>query len=250
MIAIGAAYLERDDLASKIMATVRKWQDPVTGGAYSERPEDRKLGLQDLHDTGQLGLAALTTHQLDIAEGAYRWIRELYRLQPELPARLYTRTTSAGLFTDPAPNLLWGSVIDFTKPRQAFFNPGLAAAFLARYALETGDSEALQLGSNFLALSAKGTPAQFDYADSKQICKFGWGAALMDVAEPSGGHLPHLVQMAHWFIDSQLPDGRWQNSTFLTPDPTEGDDQEITAEFTLHLGTIQTSLGCRVSRLG
>lgn len=250
IIAMGAAYLERDDLVVKIMGTVRPWQDSTTGGAYSERPEARESSRQDLHDTAQLGFTALTIGGMEIAEGAYRWIRQLYLLQPDLPRRLFTRTTPEGLLTTPSLSLEWGSIVDFTKPRQAFFNPGLVAAFLARYALRMGDLEARELGAQFLALSANGTEAQFDYGDSKQICKFGWGAALMDTADPSGGHLQHVVHMARWFIDCQLPDGRWQNSAFLSPNPTEGDDQEITAEFVLHLGTILTALGIRLGRAG
>jgi hypothetical protein len=246
IIAMGAAHLERDDVARRIMDTLRNFQDPGAGGTYSERLEVRTSYRQDLYPTAQLGMTGLTAGRLDVAEGAFKWIKQLYSWQPELPHRLFTATTSDGLLTDPPPDLEWLTVTDFSKPRQAFFNPGIAAAFLARYFMRTGDTEARELGAKYLDLSIGGTDAQFDYTESKQICKFGWGAALMALADPDGGHLRHVVRMAEWFIAGQLPPGNWHNSPFLAPTPSQGDDLEITAEFVLQLSTILVALGSRV----
>jgi hypothetical protein len=242
IMAIGSWHLERDDTALAIMRSLRQFQDPESGGAFTERPAVRSTGRQDLFPTAQLGMAALTTGQTDMAIAAYNWITRLHALQPDLPRRLYTATDSDGLILRPDPSTEWEVITDFEKPRQAFYNPGIAAAFLARYYLQTGEAAARELARGYLSLSAGGTPAQFDYRESAQICKFGWGSALMLVADPAGPHLANVLKMADWFVDSQQADGRWHNSPFLVPDPTDADDLAVTMEFALHLTTIMGAL--------
>jgi hypothetical protein len=65
----------------------------------------------------------------------------------------------------------------------------------------------------------------------------------MAEVDPAGDHLRWAMRMGEWFAEGQLADGRWQNSPFLTPDPSDADDVEITAEFVLHVTTILTALG-------
>jgi hypothetical protein len=245
ILAIGAWHLERDDTALAIMRTLSAYQDSNTGGAFAERPNARVSGRQDLFPTAQLGMAALTTDQMEIAHGANRWIRSLYDAQPDLPRRLYTATNGAELMVSPDPSIEWEVITDFTQPKQGFYNPGIAAAFLARYAMQTGDERAVPLARAYLKLSEEGTPAQFDYRESAQICKFAWGASLMLIADPAGAHLHNVLRMVDWFCDSQQPDGRWHDSPFLSPDPTEAEDLEITAEFALHLSTVIAGLAGR-----
>jgi hypothetical protein len=245
LLATGAWHLERYDTALALIRTASTYQDPRSGGSLAERPELRRTSRQDLFPTAQLGMSALTVGRADIAEGAFRWLAALYDAQPELPRRLFTAWDEGGLMTDVPDELAFEVITDLHGRRQAFYNPGIAAAFLARYFQHSGDERARELGRRYLALSAEGGEGQFDYTESAQICKFGWGAALMHEADPEGGHLPHVLRMAEWFCDSQLEDGRWHDSPFLSPDPTEGDDLEITAEFVLHLTTILTALGGR-----
>ncbi len=133
-------------------------------------------------------------------------------------------------------------VTDLTQPRQAFYNPGMAAAFCGRYLAATGDERARALGRSLLELSIDGTPAQFDHSESRQICKFGWGAAAMLEADPDGAHLPQVLRMVDWFHESQNPDGSWHNSPFRTSDPTVGQLMDITVEFVLHVSTMLSAL--------
>ena len=248
MLAIGAWHLERYDTANAIMDTLRDYQDPDSGGAYSERPDVRTSLRQDLFPTAQLGMTALMTGRDDVAHGCFKWMADLYSGQPDLPYRLYSATDETGLMLPPADDpepergITFQIVTDFEKGRQAFYNPGIAAAFVGRYYMRTGDEAAKQLARNYLKLSEQGTEAQFDYAESKQICKFGWGAAHMLEADPAGGHLPNVIRMANWFIDGQEDGGEWHNSPFLTPNPTIGNDMEITTEFVLHTSTILYAL--------
>jgi hypothetical protein len=193
-------------------------------------------------------MTALATGDREVADGCFRWIAGIHAAQPDLPARLYTARGPEGLLTRPAPAVEWEVVTDFSLPRQAFYNPGIAAAFLGRYALATGDERACDLGRAFLELTARGTAAQFDHRESKQVCKYAWGRAVMVDADPDGGHLPELLRMVDWFAESQLSDGRWQDSPFKVPEPTEADDLRVTAEFVLHLTTALAALGSSAAR--
>ena len=246
MLAMGAWILERYDTSEAIMGTLVDYQDPVTGGAYTQRPEIRSSQRQDLFPTAQLGMTALMTGRRQVAEGCFRWLSELFELQPELPNRLFSARDENGLISphgeEPGSILEFEVITDFEKGRQAFYNPGIAAAFLGRYYGQTGDEVARDLGRGYLRLSAGGTEEQFDFSESMQICKFGWGVTHMAEVDPEGGHLPNVVRMAEWFIASQFDDGRWRNSPFLTPEPTIGGDMEITAEFVLHASTILNML--------
>jgi hypothetical protein len=243
LIAAGAWHLERYDTAEALMDTLRAFQDPATGGAFGERPERRSTGWRELFPTAQLGMTALICGRTDVADGCFRWFADLYQLQPDLPGRLYAVRDDNGLVTDLAAGREFDIVTDLEQPRQAFYNPGIAAAFLARYAMKTGDRKAIELGRDFLRLSAQATDRQYDHSESVQVCKFGWGAALMAEADPAGDHLRWATKMGEWFVDAQLDDGRWHNSPFLAPNPTDADDVEVTAEFIQHLTTILNALG-------
>jgi hypothetical protein len=132
--------------------------------------------------------------------------------------------------------------LDLQAPKQLYFHSGIAAAFLAGWAQQTGDPTVLALGRNFLALNTGGTSAQFDDTTSVQICKYGWGAAAMLGADRTGGHLPAVTRMATWFCDRQLTDGSWAPSSFMTPNPDILDHYWKTAEHTMELAYIEQAL--------
>lgn len=244
-LATGAWHLERYDTANLLADRLAAFQHSEFGGAYAAHPAHRSDERQDLFPTAQLGMTGLTTGHLDLAHGAYRWMRLVYDRQPELPDRLYSAADGDALITDITDDTLaWQVVTDFTKPRQAFYNPGIAAAFLGRYHLATGDGEALDLASRYLALTVSGTEAQFDHTESVQVCKFAWGASVLYEATGDAGYLKHMRDMAQWFLDAQNPDGSWNNSPFLMERATHPASVriEVTAEFVQHLTTILNAL--------
>jgi len=250
ILASGAWHLERYDTAQRLAGRLGSaYQDAETGGAYASHPDHRSDGRQDLFPTAQLGMTGLTTGHLDLAHGAYRWLESLYESQPDVPRRLYTATQGARLITDTGDDaeLAWQVVTDFTKPRQAFYNPGIAAAFLGRYHMATGNGRALRLAENYIDLTIRGTEAQFDYSDSVQVCKFAWGAAVLLEATGNPAYLEHLWRMAHWFVAAQNSDGSWDNSPFLMERGGHAPSTraEITAEFVQHLMSIVTAIGGR-----
>jgi hypothetical protein len=244
IIAIGAQSLGASTLANRIMELLEaEYVDHTSGGAYSERPEKRLTGRQDLFPTAQLGTTALATDRPELASGAFRFLQRLFDAQPSLPHRLYTTWLKDSLHTSLESDEEFDSVTDFRRSRQAFYNPGIAATFLGKYYLYAGDPDALTLGASYLRLTQDGTEAQFDYTESKQVCKFAWGCAVLSETPGGEQYTPDLVRMAHWFADCQEEDGHWENSRFLVPRPTSADNLTITTEFALHVSTLKRTLG-------
>jgi hypothetical protein len=245
IMAVGAWHLERYDTANRIMDNLERFQDPETGGAFIEHPDHRATGRQDLLSTAQIGMAALATGRRDVADLAYSWVVQLIAEQPSLPDRLFVSTAGGRLVTDFPAGEAFGHVVEFQSPRQAFFNPGIGAAFMARYSMATGEEHALELGRMLLTLSENGTDQQYDFADTVHVGKFAWGAATMFEADPAESHLRDIVMLADWFVECQLADGRWNPSAFLFPTPNDADALWKTAE---HIMLINFMLGSLRSR--
>ncbi len=247
ILATGAWHLERYDTALLIANRLHAYQDPESGGAFAGHPDHRANARQDLFPTAQIGMTGLTTGTLDLAHGAYRWLQLVFDSQPELPTRLYTATSGTRLLTDAAGDqqLAWEIVTDFTKPRQAFYNPGIAAAFLGRYYMATGRTDALALARKYLDLTVSGGEPQFDWTDSVQVCKFAWGAAALYDATGEEQYLGHARRMGAWFLECQEDTGSWSNSPFLMERGGDADSTriEVTAEFLQHLVTLIAAIG-------
>ena len=247
-LATGAWHLERYDTALRLAKRLSAYQHPETGGAFAAHPDHRTDERQDIFPTAQLGMTGITTGQMDLAHGAYKWFDSLWKAQPELPTRLYSATDGTELITSGHDDRsTWQVITDFTKPRQASYNPGIAAAFLGRYYMATGNDAALELARNLLDLTVNATEAQFDYNDSVQVCKFAWGASILLEATGEQRYLDYALGMGLWFIEAQNDDGTWNNSPFLMAETKDPDSVrvEITAEFVQHLVTIATAVGGR-----
>jgi hypothetical protein len=52
----------------------------------------------------------------------------------------------------------------------------------------------------------------------------------------------YTLRMARWFVECQEDDGRWHNSPFLDPRPTDDSDMGITVEPVRHLSYILLAL--------
>lgn len=245
IIAEAAWKLERFDTAARIVRTLRSFQDQDAGGAFAQRPELRNSLRQDLFPTAQLGITGIVTGATDLADGAYRWLTGLWTAQPDLPDVLYTAKAGPELITDAGEDPLerFGLITDLRARRQAFYNPGIAAAFLARYAAARQDPAAAELAAGYLSLPLGGAPVQFDHRESVQICKFGWGAAALLDLTGDEKYAALVRDMIDWFCAAQQDDGHWDNSPFLLPDgPTETSAAEVTAEFVQHLVVMATAL--------
>ncbi|MDN5913553.1 MAG: hypothetical protein L0I76_00270 [Pseudonocardia sp.] len=245
IIAHGAWALEHYDTARAVWEALGPLQHPDTGGAYWERPEARATGRQLLFPTAQLGMTALFTGRTDVADAVYGWFRALIAAQPELPRRLHVGWGPDGLITEVPEDDAYNLVVDFAEPRQAFHNPGIGAAFLARYGAATGWAEAVRTARDLLHLHDAATGEQYRFTESTGVCKLGLGAAAVLDAAPDDGLVEHLLLMTAWYRDSQDPAGWWAQRTRLRPEPKEFHIVEKTAEHIVWVSTMITALAGR-----
>jgi hypothetical protein len=246
---IGVSLLGRPDLVRRVFASIAPFVDGKTGGVSGWPANHARGNWRDLLTTAQYGLAALHVADADAARRVRDWVFALYEMQPDLPQKLYTVRDERGLCmpNDAAEARL--AVTDFNAPRQAYFNPGIAAAFLAAYALQYDDSDAMALGEKYLLLNIAGDQdVQFEDRESVQICKFGWGAAAMAQAGSRAHYAVYLVRMAHWFADRQADDGSWSPSSFLVAAPDEVDRLVKTAEHLMEAAEILSALAVLSAR--
>ncbi|PQP21947.1 hypothetical protein [Rhodococcus opacus] len=247
-LAIGGWLLGRYDLAGVINRQMDHFTDPASGGAYEHR-DFAADPQQDVLKTGQLGISSLVCGRREHSERIYRWLRRQWEAQPE-PGCLYSSWRGDGIVTDVSGMQRWLYVADYSKERQTYFNPGIAAAFLAGYAQQTQDRAALDLARSYLSLNVEGTPAQFDDPGQVQICKFGWGAASVLAADPASGMLPWTVRMGEWFVRRQAADGSWAPSAFLVAQPTVVDLFQKTSEHLMELIYIEIALQASAAARG
>jgi hypothetical protein len=248
-LAIGAWVTERYDTALKIMSALRQMQD-AHGGCPISMPGTAGADIADLLSTGQVGQAAVITGQGDIANGAYRWVSDLLAQQPQdAGSRFYSFRREGDLMIEPGGPLAWPSITDFSQPRQTFYTPGMAAVFLTAYGARYGRLEtALETARALLQRNIDGCDAQFDDPESVQICKFGWGAAMVYGHDASSDLLPHVARMGDWFIAHQAADGAWSPSSFFVPEPTVVDKMLKTAEHVMEVNAILAALGSAKGR--
>jgi hypothetical protein len=249
IIAYGAWLLERYDTANAMMDTLVAFQDQETGGGFAERPEAeyRTTGRQELLNTSQIGLTALLTGRREMADLAFRWLENLWDNQTALPNRLQLSTDSRGnVLTEAPEGQEFGHFLDVDKPRQAFFMPGLGAAFAGRYAMATGNRKAIEIGRGLLDVSERAHESQYDHTDTVHVGKFAWGAGVMADADPgTESHVADALRMGQWFLDSQEEDGRWNPSRFLVPDPQDHDALWKTGEHIVLMNVVIMALAGR-----
>lgn len=239
---IGAWLLGDFALANKTMGGVRALRNPSTGGLpFMARGDVR---FDDLLCTAQAGLSAVFAGAGDVADSAYQWILNLVDQQPELAnGRLYTLCVGDKLLTEFDKKMSFIALVDFSKAKQAYYYPGMTAAFLTAYAGARGIDEPLEIANRLLQMNIEGSDVQYTDRASVQICKFGWGAAAMRLAGHQGDWIPHVCRMAHWFADWQNEDGSWSPSSFLVKAPGVVDNMIKTAEHVMELNVMLEALG-------
>ena len=247
-LAMGAVLLERHDVAARLVARLEALQNPTNGGMPIDPPGGAYAEWTDLLSSAQAGMVALLAGRMDMAIPIRDWIVTSLDEQPDWPRVHYTARSPGGLVTEPPAELAWVMAVDFAKPRQAYFYPGIGAAFLALYAMRTGDRAALAAGHRYLEANLQGHQAQFDDLDSVQACKFAWGAALMQIADPEVDYSETLVRMADWFIARQGEDGSWAPSRFISPQPTRVEQMTKTAEHAMEVTALLAAMAVITSR--
>lgn len=127
-------------------------------------------------------------------------------------------------------------VLEAQQPRQRFTVGGIGAAFLARLYQARPRPQYLALAREYQAFAHKQTAQQFDVA---QVCKVGWGAALLYQITGETVYKEWAIKVADYFVETQFADGHWINNE---PLPDGQPEIEIGSEFLVYLDVIIASL--------
>lgn len=246
-LAYGAHLLGRFDVARRAMDFALRYQDPETGGAWWDRSRTGPDDPQIVFTTAQLGMSAVLTGHLEAARLVGRFFERLWAAQPELPDRLYTIWARSGGLATRVPE---GAerrhyVNEAQDERQFHYNGGIAAAFLTRLYLATGDARWLELARGYQRFSMESTERQFNV---KQVCKSAWGGGLLAIATGEARYLAWAARLGDWFVAGQHGDGRWQNTDYVDPTHPLENNLAITAEFVVHLDTVIAAVGTALGR--
>jgi hypothetical protein len=246
-VAMGALLLERYDMANLVLDFLEKSQH-ANGGFAFDLPGGPHENISEMFNTFQAGMAALLGGREEMARRARDWVMDILRDQPDLPDMLYVGRIGDQLVTQPPQGYEFALMVDYRKPLQSYNLSGAAAAFLGLYAMRHPDADTLAAGHLYLDLNIGGTEDQFNDLETVQVCKFGWGAAVMQIADPSSPYRPHLLQMTDWFIDRQAEDGSWTFSKFLAPSPTIVQTMMKTAEHAMEVTAMIAALNVLAAR--
>ena len=174
---VGAHKLGRFDISRRGMEFLMLLHHE-TGGFRIQR--DNEDAPQDLLNSSQAGNACLFTGHLQEAKSVGKFLRTVWEAQPNPEKELFfVYKAGQGLRTDfPAERQRMHSIRSDTT-RQMYFNMGIAAAFLARLAMATGDASWAELGRNYLQI---GFNTQDEMYETEQV-----GKALIAQQTDSGG---------------------------------------------------------------
>ncbi len=178
----------------------------------------------------------ILTGQIEAARRAGQWVKQLWELQPDVEHKMYhVYSPAQGLVTDFAPDQQAVYLTRKDQPWQYHYNGGIAAAFLTKLYMATGDEQWLDLARKYQAFSMTSDECQFQ---SMQTCKSGWGSGLLYVATREQSYRDWTVRLGDWFVGHQFEDGHWENTKYWTPDPTDDINIEVTAEFVMHVANL------------
>ncbi len=231
-IIYGSHILRQFDISYKGMRFLLNLQDKDSGGFFNRKDEMGPSGEEDLWCTSQAGLTCLITGYLKEATSVASFMETLYELQPDIKHRLYfVYSPNNGLVTDFSKDNATRYCVDVNKPKQWYFEPGIAAAFLCRMHMATGEPSYLNLAKKYIEFAMRCT----QMFSVPQVCKVGWGSALLYQITKDTTFYDLAMKVAQYYIDHQYPEGYWMN---IEPYRAFPNVIEITAEFVVHLDTI------------
>jgi hypothetical protein len=225
---IGAHKLARHDLVVRGMRFLATLQHPETGGFRMQR--DREDAIQDVLNASQAGNALLLAGRIDDALRVGAFLRMAWDAQPRPESELFfVYKPGVGLRTEfPAERQRLHS-IRIDTPRQAYFNAGIAAAFLARLTMATGDASWTELGKRYLEITFHTLDEMYETA---QVGKVGWGAALVHGVTGDDRYRAHAERVGEAMLAQQTESGGWDNTGGYVNDAVR---IEVTAEFVVLL---------------
>jgi len=223
-ILCGAQKLGRFDISQRGMGFLLLLQHAEDGGFRMQR--DKEDAPQDLLCSSQAGNACLFTGHIEEAKNVGRFLRTVWQAQPYPEKELFfVYKPGEGLRTTfPEERQRLYSIRIDTR-RQMYFNMGIAAAFLSRLTMATGDREWAGLAKDYLGIGFKVLDEMYETA---QAGKVGWGAALTYQVTGERKYLELAERVGRALVDQQTDTGGWDNTGGYVNDAVR---TEVTCEF-------------------
>ncbi len=226
------------DLAQRGMDFLHEFHDPAGGGFYSHPTERNPETEQDLWVVSGCGWCAIYTGRLDLARGVGGWMRRMMDDQPNYPEELWTvYSRSRGLITEVIDGDDFRYVLTRDESRdQSFYHPGIAAGFLCRLYMATGEGVWFELAREYMRFCDYVGDYHFKLLRAGKV---GWAAAMLHTLTGDEKFREIAVRVGDNLVDSQLEDGAWAWPEMgLT-----GPHNDITAEMVVWLDEIHQATG-------
>ena len=236
-LVIASQKLNQYDLAYRGVDFLCRMRDKEAGGFYNFKDKPRERQRLDIWTSSQAGLACLAVGRMKEAEETGIFLARMMDLQPDPEKKLYNvYQPGKGLLTSYPEEEAKYFVVDAESTMQYYFIPGIAAAFLGRLYMASGNEKHLELAEKYLEFSLRCSEDQFT---RPQVGKVGWGAAVLYRITGASTYLNLARKVAQYLVDYQHPQGYWQN---IPPFTGLHHTIEVTSEFILHLESILTSI--------
>jgi hypothetical protein len=234
----GAHKLGRYDVFAPGMRFLSTLQHAETGG-FRMQPE-KADAIQDVLNASQAGNALLLAGRIDDALRVGAFLRMMWDAQPHPDTELFfVYKPGVGLRTEfPAERQRMHS-IRVDTPRQSYFNMGIAAAFLTRLTMATGDASWVDLGKRYLEIGFHVLDEMYETA---QVGKVGWGSALAYGVTGDERMRQLAERVGEAMLAQQTEGGGWDNTGGYVNDTIR---IEVTAEFVVLLDEMLGGLGMR-----
>ena len=226
------------DLARRGMDFLNGFRDPESGGFYSHPTARGAETEQDLWVVSGCGWSAVYTGRLDVARGVGVWMRRLMEEQPDFPNALWTvYSRERGLITEVKDGDDFRYVLTRDESRdQSFYHPGIAAGFLCRLYMATGEEEWLDLARTYMRFCEHVGDYHFRLLRAGKV---GWAGAMLYTLTGETKYRDMAVRVGDNLIGAQLDNGAWAWPEMGYPGP----HNDITAEMVVWLDEIHQAVG-------
>lgn len=236
---IKAAYrMGAFDLAQRGMNFLLKFHDPDSGGFYCHPTDKYAPTEQDLWVVSGIGWCSIYTGKLNVARGVGNWMQRIMASQPNYPDELWTvYSRASGLITEVIDGDDFRYVLTRDESRdQSFYHPGIAAGFLCRLYMATGEGEWLKLAVEYMRFCENVGDYHFKLLRAGKV---GWAAAMLHTLTGKEKYREIAIRVGENLIDTQLESGAWMW-------PVSGQNvphNDITAEMVVWLDEIHQATG-------
>lgn len=236
---IKAAHrLGQFDLSQRGMDFLLKFWDSESGGFYSSSCDTSDETEQDLWVVSGSGWCAIYTGRIDIATKVGLWMKNLMDSQPNYPEEMWTvYNRSSGLIKNVIDNDEFRYVLTRDESRdQSFFHPGIAAGFLTRLYMATGEKTWIELARKYMEFCEGVGDYHFSLLRAGKV---GWAASLMYTVTGEQKFADMAIRVGDNLIATQSDNGAWGSSHIDNDKP----NNDATAELVVWLDEIHQAVG-------